>query len=157
MRSDYLMYKYFIMLTCITYEGDCQGHDCVHEDSKLQLIKYLLEKYFHFLFLLNLFISVGCQPLKNFIFIKKWFWIKFFTQIIFSAFNNNLCRCWEIFSWSKPGRVVCWRRISWRSGGRWPWQRWCPRRPSRRQSSPAQTPPRHTQYSCPRLRKDIIK
>ena len=70
-KSDYLMYKYFIMLTCITYEGDRKGHDCVHEDSKLQLTKYLLEEYFHFLFLLNLFISVGCQPLKNFIFIKK--------------------------------------------------------------------------------------
>ena len=43
-----------VVVTCVTYEGDGEGHDGVHEHPELQLL-----------------VSVGCQPLQDLVLVKE--------------------------------------------------------------------------------------
>ena len=43
-----------MVVTCVTNEGDGEGHDGVHEHPELQLL-----------------VSVGCQPLQDLVLVKE--------------------------------------------------------------------------------------
>ena len=88
-----------MVVTCVTYEGDGEGHDGVHEDSELQLTKYIFVKKIFLLFICDKPVYIcWLSATQEFYLHQKVILNKVFYSNYFSTFNNNLCRCWEIFS-----------------------------------------------------------